>query len=226
MDERAYAGAEHLDPAYVAAYEAKADFDPYPDVRLLRDLGADRTQTLVDLGAGTGRFARAAADVYGRVIAVDVSPAMVAVLRQHVRDGRTARVEVVEAGLLSYEHRGAPADVVYSRNALHQLPDFWKTLALHRIAAMLRPGGILRLRDLVFSVDPPDVDTVVEKWLGAASADQQTGWTRAELAAHLRGEYSSFSWLLEPMLERAGFAIEAASYDASKAFAAYVCRRT
>lgn len=226
MDEPAYAGAEHLDPAYVATYEAKAGFDPQPEVSLLRALGGDRTQTLVDLGAGTGALALAAADVYGRVVAVDVSPAMAVVLRRRVRDDRAARVEVVQAGLLSYQHRGAPADVVYSRNALHQLPDFWKTLALHRIAAMLRPGGILRLRDLVFSVDPPDVDAVVEAWLGAAPADARAGWTRAELAAHVRGEHSTFSWLLEPMLERVGFTIEEASYDASKAFAAYVCRRT
>ena len=39
---------------------------------------------------------------------------------------------------------GPPADGVYTRNALHQLPDFWKALALGRIARMLRPGGVSR----------------------------------------------------------------------------------
>lgn len=225
LDERAYAGAEHLDPAYVAAYGSKAGFDPYPDVQLLRDLGSDASQTLVDLGAGDGTFALAAAEVFGRVVAVDVSPAMLDVLRHRIDAGRTANVEVVAAGLLSYAHEGAPADVVYCRNALHQLPDLWKAVALDRIAAILRPRGLLRLRDVVLSVDPSGVAAVVEEWLDAAPTDPRAGWTRAELATHLRGEYSTFSWLLEPMLARAGFAIEDASYSAARTHAGYLCRR-
>jgi hypothetical protein len=52
--------------------------------------------------------------------------------------------------VLSYQHTGSPADAVFTRNALHQVPDFWKALALDRIAQLLRPGGILRLHDLIF----------------------------------------------------------------------------
>jgi len=47
-------------------------------------------------------------------------------------------VEVVEAGFLTYEHQGRPADVIYSRYALHQVPDFWKGVALARLHAALR----------------------------------------------------------------------------------------
>lgn len=50
-------------------------------------------------------------------------------------------IEVVEAGLLSYEHAGTLVDAVHTRNALHQLPDAFKAIALHRIARLLRPGG-------------------------------------------------------------------------------------
>src|SRR5215475_7731072 len=42
-------------------------------------------------------------------------------------------VEVLRAGFLSYEHAGPPADFVYSRYALHHLPDFWKAVALARL---------------------------------------------------------------------------------------------
>jgi SAM-dependent methyltransferase len=125
--------------------------------------------------------------------------------------------------MLTYEHQGAPADVVYSRNALHHLPDFWKAVTLARIAAMLRPGGVLRLRDLVFSCEPGEADRTVEAWLAGASARPEAGWTRAELETHLREEYSTFSWLLEPMLERAGFAIRSAEFSTSRVYAAYVC---
>ena len=43
---------------------------------------------------------------------------------------------------------------MFSRNALRQLPDFWKALTLRRIGTMLRPGGVLGLRDLVFDFAP------------------------------------------------------------------------
>ena len=56
------------------------------------------------------------------------------------------------------------------------------------------------------------------------SADVERGWTRAELAEHVRDEHSTFTWLLEPMLEGAGFAIVGADYSASGMFARYLCR--
>ncbi len=134
-------------------------------------------------------------------------------------------VELVQAGFLTYEHGAEPADVVYSRNALHHLPDFWKALALERIAGMLRPGGVLLLRDIVFSFDAAEARTTVEAWLAGASEHPEDGWTRPELEAHLRCEHSTFSWLLEPMLERAGLEIREASHSESRAFSAYTCTR-
>jgi hypothetical protein len=38
----------------------------------------------------------------------------------------------------------------------------------------------------------------------------------------VRDEHSTFGWILEGMLERAGFAVEEARYDGSKIFADYV----
>jgi hypothetical protein len=39
-------------------------------------------------------------------------------------------------------------DPVYSRYALHHLPDFWKAIALTRAADLLRSGGVPRLWDV------------------------------------------------------------------------------
>jgi hypothetical protein len=49
------------------------------------------------------------------------------------------------------------------------------------------------------------------------------GWTREELLTHVRDEYSTFTWLLEPMMERAGFEIVAADHGSLGAHADYVC---
>jgi SAM-dependent methyltransferase len=225
IDELAHAGDEHLDPAYIATYDRKAGTDPTEDVALLRELGLDETSTLVDLGAGTGTFALAAAPYCKRVIAVDVSRSMLAALG--AKAGQAGlHIETAHAGLLTYEHRGDPADFVYSRNALHHLPDFWKALALVRVAAMMKPGGVLSLRDLVFSFDPHEAERAIAPWLGGAAKQPEEGWTRAEYVTHLREEYSTFSWLLESMLERAGFTLREVRHSASRIYAAYLCVRT
>lgn len=221
FDEFAHAGYEHLDPAYVAAYDRKAGTDPTEDIALLRELGLGAQSTLVDLGAGTGTLAVAAAPLCRRVFAVDVSPAMLAALRGKLETLGLTNVTCVRAGFLTYEHPPGTADFVYSRNALHHLPDFWKAVALSRIAAMLRSRGILRLRDLVFSFAPADATHLVEAWLASAPTSPDAGWTREELETHLREEHSTFSWLLEPMLEQCGFEITKVSHLSSKVFSAY-----
>ena len=226
LDETAHAGEEHLDAGYVAGYARKAGTDPAEDLELLRRRGLDETSTLVDLGAGTGVLALAAAPVCRRVVAVDVSTAMLDALRARAERLGLDNVECVRAGFLTYVHDGEPADFVYSRNALHHLPDFWKAIALRRVAAMLRPAGVLRLRDLVFACGPADAEAVVESWLAGAVSRPEEGWTRAELEVHVREEHSTYDWLLDAMLTRAGFEIEDASHAASRTYSAYTCVRT
>lgn len=140
------------------------------------------------------------------------------------REQGIGNIETVHAGFLSYEHQGPPADVVYSRNALHHLPDFWKAVALSQIAVLLKPGGVLRLRDLVYDFEPHEVSEHVEPWLANAAPSPDRGWTREELETHIRDEYSTFTWLLEPMLEHAGFRIEERE-TVRNLYAAYTCVR-
>lgn len=224
FDELAHAGGEHLDPAYVEAYDRKAQTDPGDDLALLRTLGLDETSTLVDFGAGTGTFALAAASVCRRVVAVDVSVPMLDRLRDSASRLGLSNIKSVRSGFLSYEHQGAPSDFAYSRNALHHLPDFWKVLALQRVAATLRAGGIFYLRDIVYSFDPRDAEGIIEAWLSRAPLRPDDGFIASDLATHLREEYSTYSWLLEPMLERAGFEVWNAEYHSS-VFAAYTCMK-
>jgi ubiquinone/menaquinone biosynthesis C-methylase UbiE len=223
LDEVAHAGREHLDDAYVAGYERKAGFDPAEDLDVLSGLGLGADSTVIDIGAGVGTFALAAARRCREVIAVDVSPAMTAVLRKRAEQTGAGNVTVVDAGFLSYEHRGAPVEFAYSRHALHQLPDFWKGIALRRLADTLRPGGILRLRDLAYDFGPADADQHIDAWLSGAVTDAALGWTADELAEHVRIEFSTYSWLLEQLLQRAGFEILDCNYHGS-IYGASTCR--
>lgn len=222
-DELAHAGSEHLDPEYVPGYDRKADIDPTEDIEVLRDLGLNETQTVVDLGAGTGTFAMAIAPLCRQMIAVDVSPVMLRILGEKVQHDGIDNITLVRSGFLSYRHQGELADIVYSRNALHHLPDFWKVLAIERIAAILKPGGVLRLHDLVYSFEPGDAERALGAWFAGASAHPEHGWTREELETHVREEHSTFSWLLEPMLERAGFEIRDVRHSPTQTYSAYTC---
>ncbi|MGH2551554.1 MAG: class I SAM-dependent methyltransferase, partial [Thermomicrobiales bacterium] len=191
-DELIYAGEEHLDPDYVESYDTKAQTDPTEDVEILRGLGMNETSTVVDLGAGTGVVALALAPFCKRVIAVDVSEAMNANLLRTATRAGIGNLEVIHAGFLSYQP-DEEVDFVYSRNALHHLSDFWKVIALQRIAAMLELGGVLRLRDLVYSFPVAATETKIDAWIAGGAQTSDRGWTSEELAIHVRTEFSTFN---------------------------------
>ncbi len=109
---------------------------------------------------------------------------------------------------------------------LHHLPDFWKAMALTRMAAMLRIGGIMRLSDAVYGFAPAQARAHLERWMASVPAHPVgSTWTRPELEEHVRDENSTFTWLLEPMIERAGFVIERADYSDDLIFAHYICTK-
>jgi ubiquinone/menaquinone biosynthesis C-methylase UbiE len=225
LDELAHAGRENLDPEHVERYDAKEDADADAEVRLLVGLGLGPTSRVIDIGAGTGQFVVAAARRCDRVTAVDVSPVMLDRLRIRLEDRGVSNVETVRSGVLTFEHRDQPVDFVYSRYALHHLPDLWKAVALARINAVLRPGGILRVWDIVYGFGPAEATARLEAWCATGGEAVGTGWTRAELEEHVRDEHSTFTWLFEPMLRRAGFTIEDAAYTDDQISAKYVLRK-
>lgn len=215
IDELAFAGPEHLDADFVSGYDRKQGRpDPSEDIA---ELQRHHVRTVIDLGAGTGRFALAAAEVFESVTAVDVSPAMLAYLKQEAPNLTT-----VNAGFLTYQ--GEQVDAVYTRNALHQLPDFFKVLALQRIHDLLKPQGILRLRDLIYDFPPSEVDARFQDWFDNAAPDPEKGYTAEDYATHIRTEFSTFRFILERMLAETGFDILSAAYERGL-YGAYTCVR-
>jgi ubiquinone/menaquinone biosynthesis C-methylase UbiE len=223
LDELAHAGPEHLDDAFIAGYDRKQGYpDPAEDLAAFAEHGLGAGSRVVDLAAGTGQFAIPAARRFGHVTAVDVSPVMLAALRAKSDAHGLANLGFVNAGFVSYTHAGPPADGVYTRNALHQIPDFWKALALQRIADTLRPGGVLRLRDLIYDFQPGRASEIFGGWFAGAATDPAQGYTAHDYAEHIRTEFSTFRWLLEPMLAAAGFDVVAVSYE-RRLYGAYTC---
>ena len=225
IDELAHVGDEHLDVDYVAGYDRKSQTDHSGDLEMLRERGLNAGSVVVDLGAGTGTFALAVAPHCKRVVAADISPAMLMYMRLQIEREGLSNVDTVHAGLLTYEHEGTAPGFIYSRNTFHHLPDFWKMIAFRRVADLLAPGGVFLMHDLVYSFEPGETEAVFESWLSGAAESPDEGYTREDLEMHVREECSTFSWLLEPMLERAGFEIDEVWHRQSRTYSAYVCRK-
>ena len=224
LDEIASAGRENLDVAHAWQYDAKEDADAASEVAKLQQFGLGASSIVVDLGAGTGQFTLAAAAACRRVVAVDISPVMVEPLAAKLAEAGIDNVDIVQGGFLTYEHVGEPADIVYSRFALHHLPDFWKAVALDRARRILRPGGLLRLWDVVYNFSPHEIEDRIESWCALYDDASDGEWTRSDVEEHVRDEYSTFSWILEPMIERCGFTVIEAHYTDDGLFAQYLAR--
>lgn len=174
---------------------------------VLAFLDLQPNQTILEIGTGTGEFALAAARHCAKVYAVDLSTGMLEYARKKAVSRGVSNVEFIQGGFLTYEHHASPLDAVVTQVALHHLPDFWKQIALIRMAGILRAGGKLCLRDVVYSFDVNDHESFFEGYILKAS--EAVGLEFAErIEAHIKNEYSTLDWIMKGMIERADFRIE------------------
>jgi cyclopropane fatty-acyl-phospholipid synthase-like methyltransferase len=110
-------------------------------------------------------------------------------------------------GFLTYHHNAAPADAMVSVAVLHHLPDFWKQIGLRRAADMLKRGGRLFLFDIVFPSGAPDLERRIRSWVEAIRKKAGPGLAK-EAEVHVRKEFSTYDWVMEGLLRKAGFRID------------------
>lgn len=104
----------------------------------------------VDLGCGTGQVTLPLARRAAEVVAVDISAAMIGILRENAdRDG-IRNVKPVVAALERLELPAGSADLIVSNYALHHLADEDKRRLVGRAGTWLRPGGRIVIGDMMF----------------------------------------------------------------------------
>ena len=223
FDESKMAGIDFQSMAQVEAYDRnQTSSTPELEQALVRRLGIQPVQTVIDLGAGTGTFAIEAAMAGASVHAVDISPAMLTFAKNKAQKVSTGTLKFHQAGFLTYEHQDSLADVVISKNALHILPDFWKMVAFTKIAALVKPQGKFYFRDVIFSFPPSEYKTAINEWIEQVAKPPDQGWTAKDFECHVREEHSTFAWIIEAMLIRSGFDIVEVNYQ-SPTYAEYLC---
>jgi putative AdoMet-dependent methyltransferase len=180
-------------------------------------------QSVLEIGTGTGEFALAAARRCAQVYAVDLSSGMLRYAEKKAVLREVRNVEFLPGGFLTYQHQGAPLDAVVTQIALHHLPDFWKQIALLRMADLLKVGGKLCLRDVVYSFDISEHDRFFGEFISTASERAGLEFAR-RISDHVKNEYSTMDWIMRGMIERAGFDI---SHEECKYgfFGLYLCTK-
>jgi SAM-dependent methyltransferase len=220
-DESRQLAVDFDDPEEARVFEAKHPSDPEAAREALEGIGVGEGTVLVDMGCATGWFTIAAAGLGADAHGIDTSAAMVEYARAKAREADVAAT-FHQAGILSYEHSGPAPDVVVTRFVLHHMPDFWKSIAIRRIARLLRPGGLLYYRDMTYSFEPDDHEAAIAKWM--VESPKRCGYSQEEMFGHIRDEYTTYAWIIEGMLERAGFEIVRRELFPVPLQAEYLCR--
>jgi cyclopropane fatty-acyl-phospholipid synthase-like methyltransferase len=198
-------GTDYADVAEVEAYDRRmASFrDVDAENRsILQTLALRPRSTVLEIGCGTGRFARAAAAAGHAVTAVDVSQAMLRYVAEKAQAEGLAGLDVQHAGFLTMDVPPGHFDAAVSVACLHHLPDAWKLPALENVHRSLQPGGQFILHDVVFSSTAGGADEQFERFINSLGEAM-----RPNAVGHVAKEYSTFDWIMEGLLERAGFQI-------------------
>ena len=114
-------------------------------------------ETVVDLGSGAGFDALLAAGMVGpdgRVIGVDMTPAMLEKARRNAELVDLGNVEFREGYLEALPVADEAADVVISNGVINLCPD--KAAVLGETFRVLKPGGRIQVSDIVVATAVPD----------------------------------------------------------------------
>lgn len=135
--------------------------------------------TVLDIGAGAGVDTLIASDRVGpggKVVALDITPELLATLSAALRDAGITNVAAVEADAERIPLADGTVDVISSNGALNLVPD--KRRAFAEMVRVLRPGGRVQVADIVISRPVP---------LGGRSDPQL--WAECVVGASIKEDY-------------------------------------
>lgn len=173
-----------------AFFEAvAADWDTmrlaYYDERVIDTLaaqiGLDGSQTVVDVGTGTGFVAAGLAPHAHKILAFDNSPAMLDVARRNLSELGITNVELAEADLASLPLADGSTDAAVANMVLHHAKA--PSAMLAEMARATRPGGWVAITDEVTHPYEWMRTEHADVWLGF-SADQVEGFFGSARLVH------------------------------------------
>ncbi|EKQ53674.1 MAG: hypothetical protein B655_1164 [Methanobacterium sp. Maddingley MBC34] len=221
------AGIDYLDPEIAREYDTEhqkfRNFEEESKA-IIQTLGITPEDTVLDFGCGTGGIALNLAKYCRKVIGVDISREMLDILEEKAKEQNITNFETHCAGFLTYNHdKSQKVDKIVSMVALHHLPDFWKSVALLKMAEILKTGGKLYLFDVVFTFNIQDHQKALGKMI-KEMRDAVGDNMAYETEIHIRDEFSTYDWIMEGLLVKAGFSIDSVEVNADN-FRGYICSK-
>lgn len=212
-DEFKQVGTDYGSEAEVDIYDARhGEFRDVEaeSISVLDSLKINERDTLIDFGSGTGTFAILSARRCAKVYAVDVSKIMLDRAKSEATKAGVTNIEFRHAGFLTYDHADQPVDAIVTTLAFHHLPDFWKGIALKRMNNMLKLGGRFYIHDVILeekdAID--NIQALIDK-LGAVGGKK----LQDDAERHFKDEYSTYDWVMDELLSRAGFRVKSKHMD-------------
>ena len=206
-------GKDYSSPDEVEQYDSRhSDFRDIEKESndVLDTLDPGKNDVLVDIGSGPGTFAIEAARRCAKVYAVDVSQPMLDYAKIKAEKAGVANIEFCHSGFLNFEYDGPAVDFITTTFAFHHLPDFWKGIALNKIYHMIKPGGQFFIHDAIIEENKAieNIAALIDKLAEAGG-----NFMREDAEGHFREEFSTYDWIMDGLLLRAGFKIKSKNVE-------------
>jgi SAM-dependent methyltransferase len=176
--------------------------------------GFGRSITVLDLGCGTGRYFWAVRHAT-ELVAIDVSPAMLAEAKRPVDAGRldVPRVTLIEGDILTHPLGDARFDLVYSIGVLGEHTPFDARIA-GRVYRALVPGGLFAFTGV--HANSFSIPRTPKRKLGERLLPLAPGPIRSALRSRLLsgGLYVDAPYVRD-VLTGAGFKVDSIAYHES-----------
>jgi len=129
---------------------------------------------VLDVGTGTARIpieiSRRRNDL--RITAIDLAGHMLQVAQRNVISaGLTAQIKLEQVDAKGLPYADREFDAVISNSIIHHIPE--PRFAFREMVRVLRPRGVLFVRDLLRPPDRPTLQHLVATYAGEANAHQQ-----------------------------------------------------
>jgi SAM-dependent methyltransferase len=129
-----------FDPSKKAKLDDPERKKALPPEKILAMLEIKETDTVLDLGAGTGYFTLPAASFTSeKVYALDIEPEMLKVLDQRIKDKGLKNVQLLEGAIEQIPLADLQVDKVIASLVLHEVEPL--SSGIQEIKRVLKPGG-------------------------------------------------------------------------------------
>lgn len=169
-----------LEPEVMDSAEEACDYDSmdhsHVNQLFVSDLLKVRDDfvTLLDVGAGTAQIPIELCQLHAtvRVLAIDMAQHMLDVGRRNLdKAGLNDRIELRLCDAKKMPFADRSFDGVMSNSIVHHIPEPFAVFA--EMARVVKPGGVLFVRDLLRPVDAGALAGFVKTYAGEANAHQQ-----------------------------------------------------